>query len=626
MSKRKKKIAFIRQNQALSVPELSSRTGLGESEIERILSDLKTEPPSGEPLENGGFFQQAWPWLLLLAAAVIGVYFPLSTNTFVNWDDGETITGNPLIRSLALPAVFRMFTSVHTGNWVPLTWLSFALDYAVGGLNPAVYLWNNLLLHLLNTFLVFFLARRIFSLAPDPKDPVGRSNGKDWVLPGAFLSALAFGIHPIHVESVAWASERKDVLYAFFYLLGLLTYLPYARGTGPSRKNLAKCLLLFLLALMAKPMAISFPAVLLILDFWPLQRNFLKKEVWLAKWIFLLPVLASAGLAVAAQRAAAATPNLAQFPLDQRLLNGIKGLAFYAYKLFIPDHFCAIYPVDLKASWTSPNALLSFLAVLVFSVCLVYWVKRVPSLAACWAYYVVTLAPVLGIVQIGSQSVADRYAYLPTLGFILLFSAASSFLLRGKGFVLFVAALGVFLGIKTHQQVGVWNNSKSLWKNAVQYTDPPSELPYWYLGFAFRDGGEPTEALAAFEKSISINPQLAVTHYGKALALEDLGRIDEALEEFKKSIALDPGYAQPHINLSSLYQKLGQYDAAVQEGEKAVSLDPTNAQAFNNLGVGYGYQGRLADAFQAFQQAVSLEPDNPMYQQNLESARKMLGK
>lgn len=519
-----------------------------------------------------------------------------------------------------------MFASFHTGNWIPLTWLSLAFDRAVGGLNPAIYHWNNLLFHLLNTFLVFFLARRLFYLSLTPKEDAGKENNRGWVLPASLLSALIFGIHPIHVESVAWASERKDVLYGFFYLLGLLTYLEYARGSQRSRNKLILCLLSFVLALMAKPMAVSFPIVLLILDFWPLKRGFSKKEVWLEKLVFLLPALASAWLAILAQRAAGATPNLMKFPLDQRLLNSFKGLAFYVYKLFVPDHFCAIYPLDLKASWLSPGALLSVALVVFVSLASVYWAKWRSYFIACWAYFIVTIAPVLGIVQIGSQAVADRYAYLPTLGFILLLSAIASILLRGKGFVLFVAAIGLFLGIKTNQQVGVWRDSKSLWENAAKYTDPPSEIPYWYLGFAYRDGGDPADALNAFEKSIAINPGLAVTHYGKALALEDLGRVGEALDEFEKSISLDPIYAQPHVNLSSLYQKLGKYDAAVQEGEKAVALDPFNAQAFNNLGVGYGYQGRLADAFRAFQEAVALEPDNSVYQGNLSAARSMLKK
>ena len=522
-----------------------------------------------------------------------------------------------------------MFTTFHTGNWIPLTWFSLALDYQLGGLKPQIYHWNNLLLHLLNVLLVYFLARKIFTLCVKSFEAKGVSTKSNWIIMAASLTALIFGIHPIHVESVAWASERKDVLYGVFYLSSLLFYLGYASDPELPKRKLIFCFIFFLLALLSKPMAISLPLVLLVLDFWPLNRLALKtKDIFLEKAVFFIPLFIAGILALFSQSEVGATPTLQKLSVDFRVMNAFHAIVFYFQKLLLPFHFSAIYPILIKNSAYSIENLLALLLVLLISILVFYFRKPYPGLIAGWCYYLITVAPVLGIVQVGAQAAADRYAYLPTLSLIMLFSSALAVFLSNLKpvFAIFAVALSLFLGSETYYQVGVWKNSISLWENAVRVSPDPSEIAYSFLGFAFRDTGKADEALTAFDRSISLNPNLAIPRYGKGLALSDKGLLNEAVQEFKKAIVLDPQYASPHTNLCVAYQHLQMYNEAIAEAEEAIRLDPQSAQAYNNLGVSYGYKSQIGEAAKAFQQAVALEPGNPMYQGNLAAAYSRLKK
>ncbi len=535
----------------------------------------------------------------------------------MDWDDKELIVQNIPLHNFSPASLQWMFTSNGAGYWSPLTWLSLALDYHLGGLRPSFYHWDSLVIHLLNVALVFLLAHRIFSLSNGSQSPVS------WALPAAFLTAIIFGLHPLHVESVAWASERKDVLYGFFYLLSLLAYLNYAEDPTHPRKDWLYCFVFFALSIMSKPMAISLPFVLLLLDFWPLKRWAAeRKNLIREKILFLIPLVISAGLAVTSQVQAGAAPGLRQWPLEYRVMNGFHSLFFYIQKTILPFDLSALYSLVLKSSAFSPLNLAALGLVIVVTLTVIVFRGSRPYLFTSWFYYGVALAPVLGIVQVGSHAAADRYTYLSTLSLIMLFSAVAA-----KGiahqkliFALLVLGLSLFLGIRTYHQVGVWKNSVTLWENAVRVSTNPSEISFWNLGFAFRDSGRPDDALAAFDQAIALNPNLARVHYGKGLALSDLGRWMESIVEFQSALTLDPKYVPPHANLSYVFQKLGEYDKAVTEAQTAIQLDPQYAPAYNNLGVSYAYLGKMEEAAKAFQEAASLDPGNPMYRGNLTNA------
>ncbi len=588
------------------------------SDLKLFITEIPIQPPQA-PEKPKSF--PLWAIALLPAVATLLAYLPLGQNGFVSWDDMDTIVRNGHIRDFGPASLKWIFTSAGAGYWIPLTWLSLDLDYHLGGLNPQIYHWDNLFLHLVNVTLVFWLAHRILQRAWGPAAECSE--------PAALLTAILFGIHPLHVESVAWATERKDVLYGAFYLAGLLAYLGYASDPQKPKRKLAYCFLFYLLSLMSKPMAVSFPFALLVLDYWPLRRlAHGAKKIFFEKIPFFIPLLVTAALAVSSQEKTGATPDLQILPLDFRVMNAFHSLAFYAQKLVLPFGFSALYPIVLKSNPFSVRNLVS--AGLVAAACAAAWRarKQRPYWTASWVYYLLTLAPALGIVQVGSHAAADRYAYLTTLSLILLFSAC---LAAGWGknrslFTLFTLGLSLFLGALTWRQVEVWRDSISLWENAVRVSPDPSEIAFSNLGLAYREAGRPGEALEAFDQGLALDPGMGALHYGKGLALSDEGDLEGAVGEYRRSIALDPTYSPPHANLCVAYQRLGKYDEAVAEALEAVRLDAHSAQAYNNLGVSYGYKGRIGEALKAFQQAVALEPDSPMYQGNLAAATSMLKK
>jgi hypothetical protein len=356
----------------------------------------------------------------LVALLTLLVYLPALQNDFVNWDDHLYIYENPHIRSIDSEFFKWIFTTFHASNWHPLTWLSHAIDYAIWGLNPMGHHLTSIILHGLNTFLVVILIIRLINYDRD-KAPITVENKKfsnnNPIIAGA-ITGLLFGLHPLHVESVAWVSERKDVLCAFFFLLSILSYLKY---TSPLQKqktvHYALCLLFFIFALMSKPMAVTLPVVLLILDVYPLGRLHLKSaftnpplppftkgglggiKVLIEKLPFLILSLASSVVTIIAQQNAIVTFEAR--PLGERLLVAIRAPVFYLFKMLWPTDLSPLYPYPSKISFLTIEYMGSFiLVVCITAFCIWLW-KRQKIFAIVWAYYIVTLLPVLGIIQVG---------------------------------------------------------------------------------------------------------------------------------------------------------------------------------------------------------------------------------
>ncbi len=340
----------------------------------------------------------------------------------------DNITNNVQIRRIDWDSLRWMFTNFPTGNWIPLTWLSFALNYHWGGLDPRVFHATNVLLHALNCLLVFLTCLRLMSHLPEGQADGKASRAKAFGLPIAFMTALLFGIHPIHVESVAWATERKDVLYAFFYLGALALYLNKPFSFEPKGFRYWACLGLYLLALMAKPMAITLPLIFLILDGWPLGRWRLEHfKILKEKIPFFVPAFGALLVTVVSHKP---TLSYSQSGVEWIwLMNAFRSLVFYPLKMLWPQGLTAYYPLppQLTGFYLLEN-FCAAAAVMAVSFFAFRYRFKAPSLAAAWLFYVVTLLPVLGIIQTGSQAAADRYTYLASLGFFLPLSAGVAFL------------------------------------------------------------------------------------------------------------------------------------------------------------------------------------------------------
>lgn len=559
-----------------------------------------------------------WGSVLLVLLAVGLSYAPLGRNDFVNLDDGDAILNNPHIRSWGPESFHWMFTTFHLGNWIPLTWLSLSLDYQLGKLDPAYYHWHSLALHLLNTLLVFLLAEKLYRR-------VTTLSGSDWIFPSSLLTMLFFGLHPIHVESVAWAAERKDVLYAFFFLASLLVYLSYISDKKPLKLGL--CLALFLFALMAKPMAVSLPVVLLILDVWPLGRWSREMNRMIPEKIpFFMMALGASVLAYQAQLVTGAVNNLQAGSFLFRVSNAFHSLVFYIWKTLVPMSYSVFYPFPpAKNPFTAENLACLLLVASVAVVCFLLR-RQQPWLAAAFGFHFVAVLPVLGLIQVGSQAAADRYTYLPTLGPVLLAAAWVGRRLAGDRalFLSLAAILAAVLGFQTWRQVGVWETPLSLWQNAARNVSEPSEVIALNLGEIYQKAGRYPEALQFLNTSIRLNPNLSDAHATKGLILMDQGDYAGGAGELQTAVNLSPQKSVHRAHLCLALIRLNRLEEAVTQGLEAVRLDPLSPTAYDNLGVAYGQEKDWAKSAEAFQKAVELEPGDLSFRKNLETVRSQI--
>lgn len=482
-------------------------------------------------------------WLLaLVVASTITAFSPALEAGFVNWDDESNLLLNAHWRGLGWAQWRWAFSTVLNGHYHPLTWLSYGLDFALWGLRPAGYHLTNVLLHALNAALLFAIARRLF--LPH----------RDAAL-GAAAAALLFALHPLRAESVAWVSERRDVLSGAFYLGTVLLYL---------QGRLRAALLCFSASLLSKAMGVTLPLALLILDFHPLGRLRAKAERRKAL-LEKLPFLALAALATAlgfiAEIPVGAARSLAETPLLERIAVASYGTVFYILKTAAPTGLSHLYPRPASASlaqWPYCGALAASLGLLALGL---WALRRRPALAASLLFYAASLGPVVGLVQFGPHLVADRFSYIPCLGFALLAGGA----LRGRGRPLraAAAALAVALGAASYRQSGFWRDSRALWERAAA-ADPGNWVAWNYLGLLALERGSPAEAAGHFEVALAIKPDYGAAHNNLGNALFALGRVERSLKRYREAARLSPGHEAVHYNIAKALLKLGRRrDAAL---------------------------------------------------------------
>ncbi len=548
---------------------------------------------------------------MFLVGATLAVYGQVWSYDFVNYDDAVYVTANPHVQAGLTPSGLAWaFTSSTGANWIPLTWISHMLDCQLFGLRAGMHHLVGVLFHVLSVSLLFLLLRQ--------------TTGARWR--SAFVAFL-FALHPLHVESVAWIAERKDVLSGFFWFLALWRYAIYARR--PRAGTYLAVLLAFCLGLLAKPMIVTLPFALLLFDVWPLRRLAAAGPgsrrpaslLWEKAPFFALSAGASAVTFVAQRHGGAISP-LDLVPLSVRAGNALVSYATYAAQMFWPVRLAVFYPLAEVPVWRAAAAGLALLAV---SALTLRAIRTRPYLAAGWFWYLGTLVPVIGLVQAGFQAHADRYTYIPMLGLFIMTAWGVADLAerwpRARSTLIGFSAAGCAAClVLTCFQVRYWRDSVALFQHAVDVTDD-NYWAYNSLGAVLTGEGRAAESAPLLRRAVAIKPDFADAHYNLGRALTDVGLTEEAAAQFKEAVRLQPDDADARYNLGTALAALGRFGEAVDSLGAAVRLEPGNAMGHLNLGSALAESGRLDEAIAQFLEALRMEPSLQEARANLDSAR-----
>lgn len=567
------------------------------------------------------------PWLLALAASALAfaLYLPALRHEFVNFDDYDYVTKNPYLGLPFGDFIKWAFSSYWCSNWHPVTWLSLRLDHLIWGLNPTGYHLTNIVLHAANTFMTALVAHRLFGFV--------LAEGKAVI--AAATVALLFAVHPLHVESVAWVSERKDVLYAFFFLSSLWFYISHA--AKPRRRYYLLAVAAFSLSVMSKPMAVTLPVILLIIDYYPLGRlktasGAINMRALRDKLPFVALSLIGSVMTLIAQRQGIVHVN--QLSFIDRALIAIEGLFLYLGKAFLPVSLSPFYPLPKSISMLDPVTIFAAALFTALTVASILLRRRQPALAAAWGYMFVSLVPVLGLVQVGAQAAADRYMYLPLLGPLFLLGAVGVWFHDRVGMKWWLAAniaAVTLLSVATLGQTGIWRSSTALWQRVVE-NHPQSSIGYSSLGYSLYEKGLHGEALANLDKAVDIaasekigpsKTDRYVIQRGKILL--KLKRYDEAYRDMSHAIELrqdDPDFLWERGNL---LLEVKRFNEALADFSRAVSLDNRHVPSLNSMGQAYLASGQYVMAIQAFGKALEIEPQDGSILANLGIAHEYNG-
>jgi Tfp pilus assembly protein PilF len=559
----------------------------------------------------------AWP--ALIAALVFVCFLPVLDNDFVNWDDGAYFAENPGYRGLSLSHLRWMFTTLYMSHYQPLSWLTHGLVYTVWGMNPAGYHVANLALHTANAVLLYVLILRLLRDAWTGSVLVSEPG----LRAAAGAGALLWGIHPLRVEAVAWATERQEVLCAFFFLLSVITYLRMqaAEGRGVRWKWHLVSVGCFALSLLSKATGIMLPLVLLILDVYPLRRavggSSSLRRMLLEK-IPYAAVALGAGVVVLAAKQQEAMVTLAEHGIPARAVQAFYGLCFYLWKTVAPLRLSPLYPLPHPLDVTQPRYILCALTAMTISVVLIALRRRYPWGLTAWACYVALLLPVLGLVQAGPQIAADRYTYLGCLPWAVVVAAGVYRLpqvaglqgLAASAVCVALAAAIACLGFLTARQTRVWKDSFTLWNHVLQL-EPNSYFAYLNRGNARQKAGDLDGALADFNHALRLNPNDAAPYNNRGSVRLARGDAAAALADFDAALRLNPQHANAYTNRANARQAAGDLAGALADFNHALRLNPEDARTYFNRGNARKAAGNLAGALADFSQALRLDPDDP---------------
>ena len=582
---------------------------------------------------------------LLLIAAILISYWQVKDFDFICFDDKPYVTENRRVQSgLTVKGFIWAFTTFHASNWHPLTWLSHMLDCELYGLNPMGHHWTGLQIHIANTLLLFFILQYM--------------TGALWR--SAFVAAL-FALHPLHVESIAWVAERKDVLSTFFGMLALLAYCRYAKQ--PSLAGYLLIILFLSMGLMAKPMLVTLPFLLLLLDFWPLERlRFVTVfRLVLEKIPLFVPVIISSCLTFMAQQSSGAVKSLESFPLTVRAANAFVSYASYAVKAIWPHNLTVFYPHPGNSLplWQVFGAILLVGGA---SVLAIRSLKKYPYIAVGLFWYLGTLVPVIGLIQVGPQAMADRYTYIPMTGLFIIIAWGFSDLstkwhYRKIVLTLFAVIILSVLAVSTFFQLGYWRSSIALFEYAVNITEnnylahnnlgaallekgkfdkavlhikeslriePGCKAALYNLGAALSAQGKLDKAVLHYNDVLKINPEDAIVHNNLADVLSGQGKLDEAVLHYNKALKINSDHADAHCSLGSLLARQNKFKEAIFHLAEAIRINPDYAEAYNEIGVILFQQGKYKKAEVFFSKAVQIKPSYTEARKNIELLNKIL--
>ena len=560
--------------------------------------------------------------VVVLVVAVVAAFAGSLSNGFVDWDDNANLIRNEAYQGLSAKHLWWMFTTGFAGHYHPLTWLSHAIDYALwGAVDPFGAHLTNLLLHLVTTLVFFALARRLIALAK-PRAEAGA------VLAGALAAAMVYAIHPLRVESVAWATERRDVLSGALLTATLLLYLRATVGEPAGRnRRLALCLACFVLSLMSKAWGMTLPVVLLVLDVYPLRRigpwadgikRHSLRRVLIEKGLFVIPAIATGVLAVWAQSSAGAMRTLGEHPLSLRIAQACYGIVFYLAKTIWPYPLYPLYEKPRGVDATDAVYLLCALVVLALTAMFFLMRRRRPALPAVWIVYIVVLSPVLGIAQSGPQIAADRYTYLAAMPWCVLLGAGVAWMCRGgesksqRRRRVTIAIVGLSLCaallLRTRDQVDVWRDSETLWTYVLRHA-PDTGLAHSNYAVLLNNRGDSQSARAHAERAIEVYSANPTAHSALARACFELGLYEEAERGYLLALELDPDKTNRMISLAMVYTKQERFTDAERLYREVIALEPEDAEHRFNLGGLLASRARWDEAGVLFDEAIGLDPE-----------------
>jgi protein O-mannosyl-transferase len=588
--------------------------------------------------------------MLLVIGISIYVYSNVHTFDFINYDDNEYITENyALQQGITIDAIRWSFTAFHSNNWHPVTWISHLIDITIFGLNPSGHHVVNALFHIINVILLFILLYLM--------------TGVVWP---SLLAASLFAIHPTRAESVAWLAERKDVLSTFFMLLTIMSYTLYITYKG--KHKYAKIiyyifsLILFALGLMSKPMLVTLPCLLILLDFWPLNRaKYFQKNIhlYLEKIPFFLLTIASSILTYMAQHSMGAVQSMNNFPLLLRFQNASIAILRYVGKLFWPHPLVVFYPYNPDISillW-----IISIFFIVTISIYFLFLYKKKPYLLVGWLWFLGTLVPVIGIVQVGTQAIADRYTYITFIGLFIIISWFIHDILKSnknknKIFALIIIVSLIILSPLSKRQVSYWKDPISLFEHQLKY-ETGTPLIINNLALSYSALGNLDKAIEYYNLALKINPTYfsvlnnlgsalsskgdidgSIRYYKKAIESEpnnrsiyriynNLGiaayhqkRFKDAVSYFEKALNVNPNYYSTYNNLGVVLEQMNNLDDAIFYYRQGLQINPHDSGLYNNIGLAYGKKGNIDKAIEYFRKALQLNPNNTTAIRNLELA------
>jgi tetratricopeptide (TPR) repeat protein len=571
-------------------------------------------------LSKGGSVVKLVLICVALAFIILAVYMQAGNHQFLIYDDGVYVKNNPHVTSgITGKNIIWAFTSTDAANWHPITWLSHMADAQLYGMDPRGHHLTNVVIHTVSSVLLLLLLFRL--------------TGSLWQ--SSFVAAL-FALHPLHVESVAWVAERKDVLCGFFWFLTLLFYSEYVAKRKPTLYFLS--LFSFMLGLMSKPMLVTLPLVMLLIDFWPLNRyrfgeqglevcqlpggvTVLIKE----KVPFFVSSFISGIVTIYAQGKGEAL-NVISFRLSVE--NALITYEKYILKTLWPYDLAVLYP--LSSSLPLWQAISSLLILLLVSAAVFWLGSRCPYLPVGWFWFLVTLLPVIGLIQVGVQAMADRYTYIPLIGLFIMVAWGVPDLIKGlrrRKVILALLSVATITAsaVLTWQQLGYWRDDVSLYRHTLRVTSG-NYVIHNNLGVALYSKGDLDAAIQEYREALRISPNYSDAHNNLGLALARKGYFDEAIQEYQEALRTSPNHTHAHNNLGLAFVRKGDLDAAIREYQEALRISPNYTHAHYNLGLALASKGNLDAAMQEYREAFRIDPNYPDAHYNLGLAFGIKGK